>query len=58
MAAEIASSERLAELPALADALAEAGCDDPALLGHLRQARHWPACWALRSVLGGGQGQV
>jgi hypothetical protein len=44
---------RLAELPVLADALEEAGCDDAALLMHLRHpGTHVLGCWALDLVLG------
>jgi hypothetical protein len=40
-------------LPVLADALEEAGCDDPELLGHLRgPGPHVKGCWALDLVLG------
>jgi hypothetical protein len=39
-------------LPALADALEEAGCTDAALLGHLRSAApHVRGCWALDHIL-------
>jgi hypothetical protein len=41
------------ELPILADALMDAGCDDEPLLLHLRQqAPHVRGCWALDLVLG------
>ena len=40
-------------LPALADALAEAGCDCPAILEHCRKGRpHVRGCWALELILG------
>jgi hypothetical protein len=40
-------------LPILADALMDAGCDDEALLLHLRQqAPHVRGCWALDLVMG------
>jgi hypothetical protein len=40
-------------LPILADALEEAGCDEPELLLHLRGAGpHVKGCWALDSILG------
>jgi hypothetical protein len=40
-------------LPILADALEEAGCSDPDLLGHLRSAGpHVRGCWALDLILG------
>jgi hypothetical protein len=39
-------------LPILADALEEAGCDDPIVLGHCRECvRHFPHCWVLAEVL-------
>jgi hypothetical protein len=42
-------------LPILADALEEAGCADPDLLGHLRSpGPHVRGCWALDLVLGKG----
>jgi hypothetical protein len=40
------------DLPALADALAEAGCDEPTLLGHLRgRGAHARGCWVLDLLL-------
>jgi hypothetical protein len=40
-------------LSVLADALEEAGCSDPELLGHLRSAGpHVRGCWALDLILG------
>jgi hypothetical protein len=43
-----------ARLAVLADALEEAGCADPDLLGHLRSAGpHVRECWALELILGG-----
>src|SRR5262245_45027216 len=42
-------------LAVLADALEEAGCTDPALLGHLRgPGSHVRGCWAVDLVLGRG----
>ena len=42
-------------LPVLADALEEAGCDHPGLLGHLRgPGPHARGCWAVDLVLGRG----
>jgi hypothetical protein len=39
-------------LPVLADALEDAGCSDPELLGHLRSgAEHARGCWALDLIL-------
>jgi hypothetical protein len=46
----VLANERLA---ALADALEEAGCQDTAILGHLRSGgEHWRGCWAVDLVLG------
>jgi hypothetical protein len=40
------------ELPVLADALEEAGCDDPRLLAHFRSGgNHVRGCWALDALL-------
>ena len=42
-------------LPILADALEEAGCDDPAMLSHLRgPGPHCRGCWVLDLALGRG----
>ena len=42
-------------LPILADALEEAGCDDPDILTHLRgDGPHVRGCWAVDLVLGRG----
>jgi hypothetical protein len=39
-------------LPILADALEEAGCDDPQVLRHCRECvRHFPHCWVIAEVL-------
>jgi len=43
----------LARLAVLADALEEAGCSDPDLLGHLRSpGPHVRGCWAIDLILG------
>jgi hypothetical protein len=40
-------------LAVLADALEDAGCTDPELVGHLRgQGPHWRGCWAVDALLG------
>jgi hypothetical protein len=40
-------------LPILADALEEAGCDNPEILGHLRgPGPHTRGCWAVDIILG------
>ncbi|HVK15982.1 MAG TPA: hypothetical protein VM533_03475 [Fimbriiglobus sp.] len=42
-------------LPILADALEEAGCDDPDVLSHLRgDGPHVRGCWVVDLVLGKG----
>jgi hypothetical protein len=46
-------SREFVALPILADALADAGCDDGDILGHLRgPGPHVRGCWALDLVLG------
>jgi hypothetical protein len=41
------------DLPVLADALEEAGCTDPDILGHCRQGgQHVRGCWVVDLVLG------
>jgi hypothetical protein len=53
MAAAIYDECRFADLPVLADALEEAGCDDAELLSHLRSpGPHARGCWALDLLLG------
>jgi hypothetical protein len=43
------------QLPVLADALEEAGCEDPDLLGHCRQpGTHFRGCWVVDALLGKG----
>jgi hypothetical protein len=42
-----------ARLGVLADALEDAGCNDPVILGHLRgPGPHYRGCWAVDAVLG------
>jgi hypothetical protein len=44
-----------AALPVLGDALEDAGCADPELLGHLRgPGPHVRGCWAVDLLLGKG----
>jgi hypothetical protein len=53
MARVIFDGEQFDELPYLADALLDAGCDDENLLRHLRNpAGHVRGCWALDALLG------
>jgi len=48
----IATENAFDRLPILADALEEAGCDNAAMLQHLRYCEHHRVeCWALRRVL-------
>ena len=52
LARGIAADVALDRLPILADALEDAGCDNFALLNHLRhEPNHRVECWALRRVL-------
>src|SRR5260370_26918057 len=49
----IDEEQRFAELPYLADALMDAGCDDEILLRHLREpCGHVRGCWAVDALLG------
>jgi hypothetical protein len=48
----IAEEGRFKDLPILADALEEAGCDDEAILSHARQPRHYRGCWLVDAILG------
>ena len=42
-------------LPLLADALEDAGCDNPDVLAHCRGGgRHIPGCWVVDAILGKG----
>jgi hypothetical protein len=43
---------RWQEMPYLADALLDAGCDEPRVLEHCRQAVHCRGCWLLDGLLG------
>jgi hypothetical protein len=53
LAQAIHDRRRFADLPVLADALEEAGCDDAALLAHCRDGSdHVLGCWALDLLLG------
>jgi hypothetical protein len=53
IAREIYDRRRFEELPVLADALEDAGCDERALLDHCRsRGPHVRGCWALDLVLG------
>jgi hypothetical protein len=53
LTAGIYDEPALGDLPILADALEEAGCTDPSILGHLRgPGPHVRGCWALDLILG------
>jgi hypothetical protein len=52
MARALYDAGDFAATPVLADALEEAGCDDGALLGHLRGGGHDRGCWAVDLLLG------
>jgi hypothetical protein len=55
LARNIDSTRDFVSMPILADALAEAGCDNAAILGHCRdqQCTHAKGCWVVDSVLRG-----
>ena len=53
MARDMYDGRDFADMPILADALEEAGCADPLILGHLRgPGPHVRGCWALDLILG------
>jgi hypothetical protein len=53
MAGTIYEERQFDDLPILADALEEAGCDNAGLLEHLRSGGpHYLGCWALDALLG------
>jgi hypothetical protein len=53
LAQAIYDGRRFADLPVLADALEEAGCDSADLLAHCRQpGEHVRGCWVLDAILG------
>jgi hypothetical protein len=53
MARLIDGDGKYEELPYLADALLDAGCDDDNLLRHLRSpGGHVRGCWAVDALLG------
>jgi hypothetical protein len=54
LAGGIVLARDFALLPILADALEDAGCSEPGVLGHCRQpGQHVAGCWVLRGLLGG-----
>jgi hypothetical protein len=53
MARTIYEQRRFEEMPILADALEEAGCDDEEILWHCREEpEHARGCWLLDAILG------
>ena len=53
MAQAVLAEARFSDLPILADALQEAGCEEAELLGHLRgPGPHVRGCWAVDLLLG------
>jgi hypothetical protein len=55
IAAQIYESREFGNLPVLADALEDAGCDHPAVLAHCREpGEHARGCWVVDGVLGKG----
>ena len=53
VAAAIYEGRRWEDMPLLGDALEDAGCTNPDLLGHLRgPGPHVRGCWALDAILG------
>lgn len=52
LAQTIHEEGRFDEVPVLADALIEAGCDSEPLLDHLRSGQHYRGCWAMDLLLG------
>jgi hypothetical protein len=52
LAQAIYEGRRFGDLPVLADALLDAGCDDEALLAHCHSGQaHVPGCWVLDLIL-------
>lgn len=52
LARGIHANAALDGLPALTDALIEAGCDDPLVMEHLRTCPdHGPSCWVVEMIL-------
>jgi hypothetical protein len=53
LAQAIYDERRFGDLPVLADALEDAGCDDAELLGHCRApGEHVRGCWVVDAILG------
>lgn len=59
LARGIAEGGAFARLPILADALDEAGCDEPDVVAHCRAAGpHGGACWVIDRILGPPRGDM
>jgi hypothetical protein len=55
LARQMYESREFGAMPILADALQDAGCDEPAILDHCRQpGEHVRGCWVVDLVLGKG----
>ena len=53
IARTIYDQRRFGDMPVLADALEDAGCQDDAILDHCRQASdHARGCWVVDLILG------
>jgi hypothetical protein len=53
LARAVYEERRFADLPVLADALTDAGCDDEGLLAHCRSGtKHARGCWVVDALLG------
>jgi hypothetical protein len=51
LARGIRAEQALDGIPALCDALLEAGCDDPLVIEHLQTCTdHWPSCWVVEMI--------
>lgn len=48
----IYEEDKWGELPVLADALEDAGCDEEALMTHCRVGSHYRGCWVVDMLLG------
>lgn len=52
VAEHIAATGNYSDVPILADALEDAGCDDEELLAHCRAGEHVPGCWVVDAARG------
>jgi hypothetical protein len=58
VARAIRAKKRSRDFPILADALEEAGCDNPAIRLHCEEPLHVRECWLLVSVLAERRGDT